>query len=172
MKEFAHPVIATASTVNYHLLEACNMSCGFCFATFSDIPKEYGLKRDGALAVVDALCKAGFRKVNFAGGEPTLRRWLPDLIKRAKSYGVITSIVTNGSRIGEEWLDGLGDSLDMIALSIDSVDAETQRKIGRIEKGKGKEPIRAERYLALSGMIRETRHPLEGEHRRQQVQPR
>ena len=101
MKEFAHPVIRTASTVNYHLLEACNMSCGFCFATFSDIPKEYGLMRDEALAVVDALCEASFRKINFAGGEPTLRRWLPELILRAKRYGVMTSIVSNGSRIGD-----------------------------------------------------------------------
>ena len=155
MKEFAHPVIRTASTVNYHLLEACNMSCGFCFATFLDIPKEYGLKRDGALAIVDALCAAGFRKINFAGGEPTLRRWLPDLITRAKSYGVVTSIVSNGSRIGAEWLDGIGDSLDMMALSIDSVEAGTQRKIGRMEKGKGKEPIGAARYIELAEMIRE-----------------
>ena len=68
--------------------------------------------------------------------------------------GLTTSIVTNGSRITEEWLHDIADSLDIIALSIDSVDAETQRRIGRIENGRGKTPLDAQHYLCLSDMIR------------------
>ena len=105
-------------------------------------------------AIVDALCLAGFRKINFAGGEPTLLPWLPKLIRRAHSHGVTTSIVTNGSRISADWLDRLHGSLDIAALSIDSVAVETQRKIGRVEKGRGKEPLTEGRYLALGAMIR------------------
>ena len=150
-----HDVTLRAPTANYHLLAACNMSCGFCFATFQDIP---GLSRsnreDDAFATVDALCMAGFRKINFAGGEPTLLPWLPQLIQRAHSQGVTTSIVTNGSRISGDWLDSLDGSLDIAALSIDSVAVETQRKIGRVEKGRGKEPLSEAHYLDLGEMIR------------------
>ena len=149
--EGVHQVIQKASTVNYHLLEACNMSCGFCFATFEDIPVKKGLSREGCFKLIDTLCPAGFRKINFAGGEPTLRKWLPELIQRAKSYNVTTSIVTNGSRITPDWLESLAGCLDMIALSIDSVDPETQCKIGRVEKGKA--PISEEQYLDLSKSI-------------------
>ena len=151
IKECIHPVIQKAPTVNYHLLKACNMRCGFCFATFQDIPRPYQLKREEPLALVDMLSRAGFRKINFAGGEPTLLQWLPDLIRQAKFHGLTTSIVTNGSRITAGWLDDLTGCLDIIALSIDSVDADTQRNIGRVEQGKA--PIDAAHYLALGEMI-------------------
>jgi radical S-adenosyl methionine domain-containing protein 2 len=150
-QEYRH-VIEGASTVNYHLLKACNMSCGFCFATFRDNYDNRELSREESLELVDKLCFAGFRKINFAGGEPTLRKWLPDLIQRAKSRNATTSIVTNGSRITPDWLGSLEGCLGMIALSIDSVDPETQRRIGRVEKGM--DPMSAEQYLDLSQRIR------------------
>ena len=141
-------------TVNYHLLYACNMSCGFCFATFLDT-RESGraLEKEQALEVVDGLCHANFGKINFAGGEPTLAPHLPDLIRAAKLHGRTTSIVTNGSRLTEEWLDELAPYLDIIALSIDSVDPEIQLRIGRVEKGDGKEPISADHYRSLAEAI-------------------
>ncbi len=152
LQEHVHPVIQKASTVNYHLLQACNMSCGFCFALNIPIRR---LKSEDSLELVNTLCQAGFRKINFAGGEPTLLPYLPNLIRQAKSHGLTTSIVTNGSRMSAEWLDDLAGCIDIIALSIDSVDSDTQREIGRVEKGKGKAPINAARYLALGEMIRE-----------------
>ena len=152
-EEYAHPVIQKAPTVNYHMLKACNMSCGFCFASFSDTSGGAGLTRREALELVDMLSRSDFRKINFAGGEPTLSPWLPELIQLAKSHDLTTSIVTNGSHITPEWLDHLDGSLDIIALSIDSVDSETQGKIGRVERGKG--PINAQGYLSLSEMITE-----------------
>ena len=153
LQECVHPLVRKASTVNYHLLKACNMRCGFCFATFEDVPGGQQLKSGEAHELVSLLCQTGFQKINFAGGEPTLLPWLSDLIRRAKSYGLMTSIVTNGSRITPEWLDGLGDCLDIIALSIDSVIPDTQRKIGRVVKGKP--PIDMPHYFELGGSIRD-----------------
>ena len=122
-------------TVNYHLWKPCNMRCGFCFATFVDIGPEIlprgHLGRESCLSVVETLAGAGFQKINFAGGEPTLCPWLPDLIIRAKERGLTTSVVTNASRITPEWLSGLNGCLDWAALSVDSVNAGTLRRIGR-----------------------------------------
>jgi len=122
-------------SVNYHLWKPCNMKCGFCFATFQDInrdilPKGH-LDRENSILVLESLALAGFRKVNFAGGEPTLCPWLPDLINRARELGLTTSLVTNGSLISAEWLDRLQGSLDWVALSIDSLDPDTLLRIGR-----------------------------------------
>ena len=122
-------------SVNFHLWKPCNMKCRFCFATFKDVVEEVlprgHLPRQGCLAVVEALAGAGFDKINFAGGEPTLCPWLPDLILRAKELALTTSIVTNGSRITPEWLDRVGNSLDWTALSIDTVDPEKLAASGR-----------------------------------------
>ena len=143
------------TTVNYHLWKQCNMSCGFCFATFADrlpISAVQNLSEDDAIRLVDKLCEYGFRKVNFAGGEPTLCRWLPDLIRRAKSHEVITSMVTNGSRIDGAWLDNLNGDLDMVALSIDSIDAGTQQTIGRVVNGKS--PMTSDHYQRIANEIK------------------
>lgn len=153
IERHVHPVIRRASTVNYHMLKACNMRCGFCFATFEDTSARDQLKAEKACELVDRLCEVGFQKINFAGGEPTLLPWLPDLIRRTKSYGLTTSIVTNGSRITAAWLDDLRGCLDIIALSIDSVDSDTQRKIGRVVKGK--DPIDASHYIRLGELIKD-----------------
>jgi radical S-adenosyl methionine domain-containing protein 2 len=56
-------------------------------------------------------------------------------------------MVTDGSRITEAWLDNLTGSLDILAISIDSVDAETQRKIGRTVKGES--PMTEADYLSI-----------------------
>lgn len=122
-------------SVNFHLWAPCNMQCGFCFAPFHDVrsallPKGHMEEQD-CIRVVEALASAGLAKINFAGGEPTLCPWLPQLIHRAKALGITTSVVTNGSRITEAWLSEVGSSLDWLALSIDAVDPAVLERIGR-----------------------------------------
>ena len=128
-------------SVNYHLWEPCNMRCGFCFATFQDVKQEMDLPKghlpkEDCIFVIDRIAEFGFKKINFAGGEPTLCPWLPNLIERAKEHGMVTSIVTNGSRITDQWLDNLNGNLDWIGLSIDTVDPEKLIRLGRAIGGK------------------------------------
>ena len=129
----------TVPSVNFHLWQPCNMRCGFCFARFADIqqgilPKGH-LTRDHCIRVVEHLGAAAFEKINFAGGEPLLCPWLPELIQVAKSYGMTTSVVTNGTRITRQWLDSVERSLDWIAISVDTLDPERLKRIGRVASG-------------------------------------
>ena len=133
-------IVSEVTTVNYHLWKPCNMSCGFCFATFLDLPLQGAayLPQDDSIRLITLIAEARFLKINFAGGEPTLCPWLSELIRHAKSLGLTTSVVTNGhSRITEAWLDNLDACLDILAISVDSVVAESQRKIGRTVKARG-----------------------------------
>ena len=137
-------------SVNFHLWEPCNMRCGFCFATFQDVKREMKLPKghlpeEDCIWVVDQIAESGFEKINFAGGEPTLCPWLPDLIERAKNHGMCTSIVTNGSRITDQWLGNLNGNLDWIGLSIDTIDPKKLIRLGRATGGKI--PITEEEYL-------------------------
>ena len=146
-------------SVNFHLWQPCNMRCGFCFATFQDVKREMKLPKghlpeEDCLLVVDRLAEVGFEKINFAGGEPTLCPWVPNLIRRANEHGMVTSIVTNGSRITDQWLDNLNGSLDWIALSIDTVDPEKLKRLGRALGGKFLKPITDEEYLRIVSDIK------------------
>ena len=149
-------MVARIPSVNYHLWKPCNMACKFCFATFQDInpsilPKGH-LGRDDSLSVVESLAGAGFRKINFAGGEPTLCPWLPDLITRAKELNFTTSVVTNGSRISAEWLNDVAESLDWSGLSIDSVSQYTLSRIGRATRSG---PMSAYDYLHVIDILKQ-----------------
>ncbi len=149
-------ILIDIPTVNYHLWKPCNMRCGFCFATFEDIaphilPKGH-LGRENCLSVVESLAKAGFQKINFAGGEPTLCPWLPDLIRLTRALGLTTSVVTNGSRITREWLGGVSGSLDWATLSIDSVDSATLLLMGRTSQSG---PMSEGDYLRAIGLFRQ-----------------
>jgi radical S-adenosyl methionine domain-containing protein 2 len=116
------------------------------------LPKGH-LPEQEATEIVNQLAEAEFfRKINFAGGEPTLCPWLPNLIKRARELGMQTSIVTNGSIITDEWLGALNGNLDIIALSIDSVNSTTLVQLGRAVGGNC--PISQDQYLHIIRTIK------------------
>ena len=133
------------------------MRCQFCFATFVDIseevlPKGHLNQHDSGL-LVDCLANAGFREINFAGGEPTLCPWLPDLIKRAANLGLVTSMVTNGTRITEQWLAKLENKLDYATVSIDSLDRETLMDSGRTTPSG---PMDRANYLSAINLLQQS----------------
>lgn len=123
------------TTVNYHLIKACNFKCKFCYATFEDL-KNKGIKKVEQFELIQLLAISGlFRKINFAGGEPTLVPYITELIKYAKDLNFETSIVTNASRINAEWIINIAPNLDILALSIDCIDEQSNLLSGRNEKG-------------------------------------
>ena len=124
------------------------MSCVHCFA--ANLPAAL-LPLDDSIKLVRMLAQAGFRKINFAGGEPMLYNGIDDLIRVAKENGMTTSVVTNGTRITDAWLDDIAGCLDWITLSIDSSNPETHRQSGRAA---GDGPLPTEKYLEMCRSIK------------------
>ena len=132
------------------------MKCRFCFATFHDVgqgdlPKGH-LSQQDCLSVMEALAGVGFEKINFAGGEPTLCPWLPDLIRRAKELELTTSIATNGSWVTLEWLDRVDGCLDWAAVSIDTLDPEKLIRMGRTTRNG---PLSEADYLRIMDILKQ-----------------
>lgn len=135
MERWSPPIEA----INYHIWRSCNMRCKFCFATYDSIlPGSFtgGLPLEEANKLVSALSSAGFRKITFAGGEPTLCPWLIDVVAHAKSVGLKTALVSNGSRLTVSLIDALSANLDWVALSIDSVSEHVNVMHGRAVAGR------------------------------------
>jgi radical S-adenosyl methionine domain-containing protein 2 len=77
------------------------------------------------------LAKYGCQKLNFAGGEPTLISFLPELIRYAKFLDLFVSIISNGTGITKNFLNQCAESLDVVGLSIDSSSDLIERELGR-----------------------------------------
>ncbi len=97
-------------SVNFHITKECNYNCRFCFARFNQVEDRLALEK--SIELISLLAENGMQKITFVGGEPTLVSYLPDLVKHAFDLGVTTMVVTNGSRISEEYLDKFEGKLD------------------------------------------------------------
>jgi radical S-adenosyl methionine domain-containing protein 2 len=69
--------------------------------------------------------------VTIAGGEPTLHPRLRDILRHAATFDLVTSVVSNGARIDQKWIEVHGPFLRWLTLSIDSVSAQVAKQLGR-----------------------------------------
>lgn len=129
-------------SVNYFPSRLCNYKCGFCFHTETT---SFMLDGENTKRGLKLLKEAGMRKLNIAGGEPFLHpKELTMMLQYCKEeLGVESiSIVSNGSKITEEWMAANAQWLDILAISCDSFDSPTNQKIGRGKDGKNVERLR------------------------------
>lgn len=134
------------SAINFHLTKHCNYKCKFCFATFADKPLKTILSKGDMIQIINQCTEHSVSKISFVGGEPMLCNWLDELIIYAKNNGLTTMLVTNGSLLTSTWLKKVQNYLDWVSLSIDSLETETLRKIGR---SRGKKTLSREKLIGL-----------------------
>lgn len=119
----------------------CNYSCDFCFHTTKNT---FILPLEDAKTALRLLREAGMKKLNISGGEPFLNpKYIGEVFKFCKEELNLesTSIVCNGSKVTESWMEKYGSFLDVMAISCDSFDTETNEKQGRRENGDSGEHI-------------------------------
>jgi hypothetical protein len=81
---------------------------------------------------VQLVRSAGMEKINFSGGEPFLPmrgRHLGEMMKYCKTVLKLpsVSVVSNGSLITEKWFQTYGSYVDIMAVSCDSFDEDTNK---------------------------------------------
>ncbi|MBZ5736894.1 radical SAM protein [Nocardioides mangrovi] len=76
----------------------CNARCGFCYYQEKlDTPVNEEPTTDELVERLRLLRRHGATEVEFTGGEPTIRKDLPDLIALARSMGFVNvSVISNG----------------------------------------------------------------------------
>ena len=119
--------------VNLHLTQACNYHCRHCFAMF---PEPRDLSPERWKDIISGLAESGLvGAINFAGGEPVFCRGFPEIVSFAHDKGFLLSIITNGSLLRNEKLfpRELFPMISMFGFSIDSLNYDTLRRIGRYD---------------------------------------
>ncbi len=121
--------------VMLYLTRRCNLSCKYCYTKDNSAPE---LDTIQIYRVIDKLQSLGCSVVGLFGGEPTLRRDLPEIVNYAYKKGMITHLSTNGTMLTLPYIEKLARAgLDIFNLSIDSVyeydvshkDYTTQKKV-------------------------------------------
>lgn len=135
--------------VNWHITEACNYECYYCFAKWGKQKKEI-LNNDKLImkmldeiailpSILNKLYLTRFDKIrlNLVGGEVFLNNSkVTKIIHYAKQRKFSLSAITNGSRLNEELIKLIADNFDSIGFSVDSLNEQTNIEVGRIEKNK------------------------------------
>ena len=141
---------------NFHLTNACNYHCSYCFGKFQT---NETLTFEKACLVVDNIARY-FRakgivdgRINLAGGEPLLYPYLDKLIEYIYSSNIKVSLVTNGSLLTKERVYSWKGKVDCIGLSVDSALEQTNKAIGRCCKDDC--VLKKETLVALAKSIKE-----------------
>ena len=71
--------------------------------------------------LLDQLADEGVEKVNFVGGEPMLHPHIEAWIIYAKRLGMVTSIVSNGTNIDEDFPQWLAQQLKSTISRMDHI---------------------------------------------------
>lgn len=94
----------------------CNLRCTYCSSPYLKTPE---LTTDQWLRVIDELADLGCRRVIILGGEPLVRRDVPDLIARVRDRGMECALTSNGVLVKRR-IDDLR-LLNTLTLSLDAV---------------------------------------------------
>lgn len=111
------------------VIEACNFRCGYCMPA-DRVPDDYGLDSSQRLnfdqieQLVRGVVRLGVSKLRLTGGEPLLRKRLPDLVARlARIDGIDDmALTTNGSLLRGQARALREAGLGRLTVSLDALD--------------------------------------------------
>ncbi|KAF1698894.1 GTP 3',8-cyclase MoaA [Pseudoxanthomonas jiangsuensis] len=123
------------------VIEACNFRCGYCMPA-DRIPDDHGLDAAGRLSfaqietLVRGFAAIGVRKLRLTGGEPLLRKRLPELVARlARIPGIEDlALTTNASLLAGQARALREAGLRRITVSLDALEPAA---FARMSGGRG-----------------------------------
>jgi cyclic pyranopterin phosphate synthase len=121
--------------------DRCNFRCGYCMPREVFGPGFTFLSRDELLSfeeitrLVRAFARQGVRKVRLTGGEPLLRRDLPELVGMLADVDGLEdlALTTNGSLLRRDAAALRAAGLDRVTVSLDSLDDATFRTASDVD---------------------------------------
>ena len=105
----------------------CNSACGYCGLPLNE--GRYEMTREEIRRVFADLYQAGLRFIFVQGGEPLLRRDLPEILDDLHAIGFGLSLITNGSRFTPELVERFARLPINLSVSLDTLDRERYARI-------------------------------------------
>ncbi len=114
--------------VVWNITRRCNLKCVHCYAHAKNIPFDNELSTTEGKNLIDDLAEFGVPVILFSGGEPLVRKDLPELADYAVKKGMRAVISTNGTLITPQTARTLKDiGLSYIGISLDGMEEINDR---------------------------------------------
>jgi cyclic pyranopterin phosphate synthase len=139
------PQARRIDTLRVSVTDRCNYRCAYCMP---DEGVEHGVREqllsfEEIATLVRLFTRMGLRRVRLTGGEPTVRRDLPELVRLLRAIDGLQEIAlsTNGHLLRTLAAPLRDAGVDRLNVSVDSLDAEKFRRItgggelGRVLEG-------------------------------------
>jgi len=109
--------------VVWNMTRKCNLKCVHCYAHAREESSEDELSTEQGRRLIDDLAGFGVPVLLFSGGEPLVRKDLPDLAAYAVESGMRAVISTNGTLITREKARTLKEiGLSYVGISLDGME--------------------------------------------------
>lgn len=109
--------------VVWNVTRACNLKCIHCYAHATDDANSDELSTSEGLKMIDDLAEYGVPVLLFSGGEPLVRKDLPELAAYAVKKGMRAVISTNGTLINKPTAQTLKEiGLSYVGISLDGLE--------------------------------------------------
>jgi len=109
---------STPKRAHIHLSRFCNLNCIHCYSESGPNSMQANKTLD-VLRFLDHVSEQGYTTASFSGGEPLLYKDLTIVLGHAKSLGLTTNIVTNGTIASQVLLERISPLTDLLAVSLD-----------------------------------------------------
>lgn len=111
----------------WNVTTRCNQCCKYChrFLNLKDLSVEDNKR------ILNNLIESGIKEITWTGGEALLLDGIDELLEISYNNGIKNKLITNGMLLTIDKLNKIGKYLDSITLSIDSINDEINREIGR-----------------------------------------
>jgi cyclic pyranopterin phosphate synthase len=118
--------------------DRCNLRCSYCMpeAEYAWLPREDILHFEEIERLVDVFVSLGVDKVRLTGGEPLLRRGVPDLVRRLAARPGIADLAmtTNGVLLAAQAQTLKDAGLHRLTVSLDTLDAARFKTLTRYDE--------------------------------------
>jgi Fe-coproporphyrin III synthase len=109
--------------VVWNITQQCNLKCVHCYAHAKNIPVNNELSTAEGINLIDDLSRFGAPVLLFSGGEPLMRKDLPELAGYAVAKGMRAVISTNGTLITPAVAKTLKEiGLSYVGISLDGME--------------------------------------------------
>ncbi len=123
----------TMRDLRISVTDRCNFRCTYCMprevfdADYKFLPHEAILSFEEIARLAGIFVGLGVKKIRLTGGEPLLRKGLPDLVAMLVPLGADLTLTTNGSTLVKHARALKDAGLDRLTVSLDSLDETTFR---------------------------------------------
>lgn len=137
--QIQHPLIDSFGRMHDYLrisiIERCNLRCQYCMPE-EGVPlheKSSILSFEEIEQIATWLAEIGLKKIRITGGEPTVRKHLPDLFSRLNKIPTINTLAmtTNGILLSDMLPDLVANGLKQVNISLDTLDPHKFEQLTR-----------------------------------------